>query len=287
MLHCSLRAWAFPTSLIGIALVVGCRAESSATHDAQPAAARAAHQMTIVARNFAFDAPDTIPAGLTTLTLTNQGTEYHHATLIRLDDGKTIADLSTAMAEHGPPPSWITFVGGSSAPEPGRESTITTVFEPGNYAIICFIPSSDGVPHFAKGMMKAFTVVPDPSAPTELPEADVIVSLTDYDFTFSTPLTAGQHRILIRNDGPQIHELYMAKLEPGKTLGDFLAWSETLKGPAPSTTFSGVANLNPGHQNLVTVDVTPGDYVLICFVPDAGDGKPHFAHGMAKQITVS
>jgi len=283
--HSSLRSTA--TALIGITVMVGCRAEKPHTDSVATAAAATPHQMTIVARNYSFEAPDTVPAGLTSLTLTNEGTEFHHATLIRLGEGKTIADLSAAMAEHGPPPSWVMFVGGSSAPEPGRESTITTVFTPGTYAMICFIPSSDGVPHFAKGMIKGFTVVPDPSAPTALPEADIVVSLTDYDFTFSAPLTAGQHRILIRNDGPQIHEMYMAKLEPGKTLADFLAWAETLEGPAPSATFSGVANLSAGQANLVTVDVTPGDYVLICFVPDAADGKPHLAHGMAKQITVS
>lgn len=33
--------------------------------------------------------------------------------------------------------------------------------------------------------------------------------------------------------------------------------------------------------------VTPGDYGLICFVPDAKDGKPHLVHGMVKTIKVS
>ncbi len=288
MLHSSHHGWALPTCLIGIVLLAGCRAEAPAARDAVTTGAAAApHQMTVVGRNFAFEAPDTVPAGLTSLTLSNQGTEYHHATLVRLDEGKTIADLSAAMAAHGPMPSWAVLVGGSSAPAPGGEATVMTVFTPGTYAIVCLIPSSDGMPHFAKGMVKAFTVVPDPGAPMELPEADIVMSLTDYDFTFSQPLTAGPHRILVRNDGPQIHEVYMAKLEPGKTLADFLAWSETLEGPAPGATFSGVAPLAPGLENLVTVNVTPGEYVLICYAPDNADGKPHFAHGMAKQITVS
>jgi len=35
-----------------------------------------------------------------------------------------------------------------------------------------------------------------------------------------------------------------------------------------------------------TADFTPGNYILMCFLPDAKDGKPHLAHGMTKQITV-
>ena len=34
------------------------------------------------------------------------------------------------------------------------------------------------------------------------------------------------------------------------------------------------------------VDLAPGNYGLICFIPDAKDGKPHFMHGMATQFSV-
>jgi hypothetical protein len=36
----------------------------------------------------------------------------------------------------------------------------------------------------------------------------------------------------------------------------------------------------------VTVELARGDYVLLCFVPDAADGKPHVAHSMVRQIRV-
>jgi len=32
------------------------------------------------------------------------------------------------------------------------------------------------------------------------------------------------------------------------------------------------------------VDLKPGRYALICFLPDASDGKPHFEHGMVREI---
>ena len=41
------------------------------------------------------------------------------------------------------------------------------------------------------------------------------------------------------------------------------------------------------HRHMfVTADLKPGKYVLLCFIPDARDGRPHSAHGMAKEITV-
>src|SRR5216117_759263 len=39
--------------------------------------------ITITATDYAFGVPDTIPAGLTTFRLVNQGKELHHANLVR------------------------------------------------------------------------------------------------------------------------------------------------------------------------------------------------------------
>jgi hypothetical protein len=36
----------------------------------------------------------------------------------------------------------------------------------------------------------------------------------------------------------------------------------------------------------VTLTLTAGEYGLLCFIPDAKDGKPHFVHGMIKQFVV-
>ncbi len=41
-----------------------------------------------------------------------------------------------------------------------------------------------------------------------------------------------------------------------------------------------------GGVAVFTAELTAGNYVLWCFAPDAKDGKPHFLHGMAKQLTV-
>jgi hypothetical protein len=43
----------------------------------------------------------------------------------------------------------------------------------------------------------------------------------------------------------------------------------------------------PGAHSFIEVDLPEGEYGLLCFIPDAKDGKPHFEHGMAKTTRVS
>lgn len=128
----------------------------------QPPAKGGPNVVTITAQDYAFGMPDTIPAGLTALRLVNQGKELHHASLVRLGDGKSLGDfqagLQTAMKAHTPLPSWISFAGGPNAVTPGDTTVATQLLHPGTYVFVCWIPSPDGVPHVMKGMMRAFVV---------------------------------------------------------------------------------------------------------------------------------
>jgi hypothetical protein len=49
----------------------------------------------------------------------------------------------------------------------------------------------------------------------------------------------------------------------------------------------GVTTLDVGGHSQFAATFAPGSYLLLCFWPDAKDGKPHIMHGMAKQITIS
>jgi uncharacterized cupredoxin-like copper-binding protein len=66
-----------------------------------------------------------------------------------------------------------------------------------------------------------------------------------------------------------------------------MKWIEKMEGPPPGKPLGGVSGLEYGMSGYFTADFTPGNYALICFVPDAKDGKPHFTHGMMQQITVN
>ena len=119
------------------------------------------------------------------------------------------------------------------------------------------------------------------------PEADVVMKLVDYDFELSKPLTAGRHTIRIENGGPQEHEVVIVKLESGKEAIDFAKWGEKMTGKPPGTLHGGSSGIMPGGKAFVEVDLAPGTYGFVCFVPDSKDGKGHYVHGMAKTVTVS
>jgi hypothetical protein len=249
-------------------------------------AATAMHHLSIVASNYAFDAPDTVAAGLTSIDLLNRGPDLHHAWLVRLDEGHTATDYFVALKAGGTPPSWAHDVGGPNAPAPGQRSSAFVNLEPGRYLLVCFVPAADGAPHLMKGMLHQLVVRPaaSPSAVSLSPDAEL--SLRDYDFTFAKPIVAG-HRILrVRNDGVQPHEVVVVRINPGHTVEEVAAWAEKPNGPPPGMPIGGTTGLAPGAEDAVALDLQPGEYGLICFLPDARDGRPHLAHGMIKQFRV-
>jgi hypothetical protein len=259
---------------------------AAAAAAAAPAAPAEPPVVTVHAADFKFDGPDTIPAGMVTFHLINDGTTFHHLQMVRLDSAKTFADLQAAIAKRGPIPGWVSFVGGPNAPDPHGESNATMNMPAGNYAMLCFVDVPGGVPHVAKGMERALTVVPSTST-VAAPKADVTLSLSDYSFETSQALHAGKQTIDVRNSGPQAHEVELIRLAPGKTQQELLAWMQKPNGPPPGSGIGGVAAAAPGEVSYFTADLTPGNYLLICFLPDRKDGKPHFMKGILKTITVS
>jgi hypothetical protein len=45
--------------------------------------------------------------------------------------------------------------------------------------------------------------------------------------------------------------------------------------------------MRAGQMVDVHVDFTPGEWVALCFVPDATDAAPHLVHGMVLPFTIS
>jgi hypothetical protein len=147
------------------------------------------------------------------------------------------------------------------------------------------IPERDGMRHLMKGMVKEMEVVGAPGS-DRLPKAEVTITLTDYDFILSRPLRRGRQIITVRNAGKQAHMVALLKLEPGKTAADYPKWTRRHEGPPPAVTHGGTTGMDHGVINTMEVDLEPGEYGLLCFVPDAKDGRSHLAHGMIKQIRV-
>jgi hypothetical protein len=247
--------------------------------------------VTVTAYEYAFDMPTSIPAGLTTFRLIDKGKEPHHLFVMKLEQGKKASDFFAAfkaMKPGTPPPAWVRPVGGPNAPVAGGETNATLVLDPGEYVAFCVIPTPQGAPHIMMGMIKGFTVtqaVKRYAAP--LPKADLTITLKDYDFVMSRPLTSGRHVIAVTNAGTQPHEVVINRFKPGETNMQFAAWGENPKGkPAPGHLMGGITDIPPGKTVVIEQNFPPGRYGFICFTPDKKDGKPHFLHGMQKEFIV-
>jgi uncharacterized cupredoxin-like copper-binding protein len=251
--------------------------------------------VTITASDFAFAAPDTVPSGWTHIRLVNNGPAIHHVQVVQLKDGRTMDSLMAMFraprapnAPPPPPPSWMHEIGSPNAPAPGDTSDVITNLEPGHYALICFIPDSAGVPHLALGMTRALEVTAASGPTAAEPTADVEIKLSDYTFTESAPLTSGRRIIKVTNDGPQLHEMFVARLDSGVTAQQLVGWiAGGMRGRPPATPMGGTVGIANGEHAYMVADLTPGNYALLCFVPDKNDGKEHIQHGMMKQITVN
>ncbi len=267
-------AWAPPILLL---LASACSsdddpgsASSSETTAAQETTTTAAAQPTaldVTSTDYAYSlATDTVPAGLVSVTQHNEGEEAHQVTLIKLDDGQTADQLATALGEQGDTAAAPeAFAGGPNSTAPGDEDTATVDLQEGNYALICFIPSSDGESHFQKGMVGELTVDPAEGPAAAPPETDGTIHMADFTYTVPDDFT-GQGTYEVVNDGPQVHELTISTATDN---GD-----------------GGLAAIAPGATAYVDLDLAPADYNFTCFVSDADTGAPHFTLGMNVPVTI-
>ena len=272
-------------SLLASAAMVG----ATMTTPHRPVAPAVAPVVTVHAKEFAYGGPKTIKSGVTTFRLVNDGKQIHHLTIVKLDKGKSMRDFITAMKKPGPPPAWMTDVGGPNPALPGGSGEATLSLAPGKYVMVCFVPSpGETAPHVAKGMFRGLTVLRKKTGATE-PVADATIRLNDYAFDSPSTMAAGHHTFNVINDAAQAHEVVVVELPPGKTITDLGNWVEKslmAGGPPPGKPLGGMAPLSTGRSGMFSVDLKPGRYGLICFIPDVKDGKSHFSHGMTKEFTI-
>ena len=113
-----------------------------------------ATRVDVRATDYAFHLGDVKP-GRTSFVLTNDGADTHEMLIVKLADGVTLDEAIEADGEDGTVvATWETNL---AAPG-GDDEVVTLDVEPGDYALVCFIPNADGTPHMELGMRHEFTV---------------------------------------------------------------------------------------------------------------------------------
>ena len=118
-------------------------------------------------------------------------------------------------------------------------------------------------------------------------ERAVVFVAHDYGFSGPDRLPAGRTTVRIVNEGQDLHHIQFLRLLRGKSASDFRAAIAADAGRLPSwVEYAGGPNAHlPGSEAAATVNLTEGDYVLICWIPDK-NGVPHVVLGMQKALFV-
>jgi uncharacterized cupredoxin-like copper-binding protein len=264
----------------------------SASGNTQTTATRPIPAITIKAVDFSFDEPQTVQAGLVDVKFVNTGKEPHQINIGRLNDGVTFDQFKTALDDKNKGPGaalgLATLYGGANTVSPGETQEVILNFPAGQYVSICFIAGADNVPHYMKGMLTQFTVTGSPGKQDE-PKADGNIMLQDFSFALPSSIQAGPLTLKVTNNGPQPHEVAILKLAKGVTMQkllQLLSQPNPPAGPPPFQDAGGLGALKPGSSAWLKLNLQPGNYGTVCFVPDPKTGKPHVMLGMSASFTV-
>jgi len=253
----------------------------------------------IVATDFKFELPAEIPAGWTRFYLRNWGAEDHHAQLLRLHDGVTFEQLTTAFQEQGEGAlALVDLAGGPGTVKPAGTSEAVVMLEPGAYAVGCFITGPTGHLHIAQGMLTPLTVTAATAA-TTAPTPDVAVELRDFAYAMPATLPAGHVIVEATNLGPEPHEfavLHLADDATHQSVVEMLTGGLALAGEhgatpmaggAPFEMYGGLQGIAAGMTGYAVLHLVPGHYLAVCFIPSVVNaGHPHAMLGMINQFNV-
>lgn len=119
----------------------------------------------------------------------------------------------------------------------------------------------------------------------------VTIIVTDYGYEAPETVQAGLTAFHIVNHGEQPHTATIVRLEAGRTLAEYIeAYGEAnrTRGARPdwATFLGGSAAFRQHDEGKVTIELEPGNYAWVCFVPGP-DGVAHLLkHKQAQAFVV-
>lgn len=255
------------------------------------------NNLEVTAIDYAFQAPEEIPAGWTKITFSNDGEYNHFMFMSMLPDHKTLDDYineigvpidnvwnSLRREEISKPqagkklgevlPKWygsLQPMGGPGIIQPGGVLEYTVNLKPGTYVLECYMKTPEGEFHALEGMTRKLVVTESKQDATP-PKADIALTLTNYDIVVEGALTSGEKTIAVHfKEHPEVgfgHDIHLAKLDSETDIDSVAHWIdwlnvEGLVDPAPATFLGGTHEGPVGSTAYFEIDLTPGRYLLI------------------------
>jgi len=288
-----LRNPLFALALLATTSLGACQRQDSSPQDEGSSMGTAASSaVNVIARDFAFDAPDSIPSGWTTIRFTNAGTQTHFVVFHRLPPEKTLQDWAAAVtapfdsawgglqagtmtkAQAGAVlasmlPPWygdIEDMGGVGLVAPGHSAQATMNLSPGTYVLECYVKTPDLQFHVGLGMAHQLTVTASDSG-EQPPQADLDITFADGKMDAPAEVSSGRHVVAVHYRWQPAtgmgNDVNVAQLPDGTTAEDLIPWMDWmnvhgLEAPAPATFVGGVQEAPEGSTVYFTVDLPPG-----------------------------
>ncbi len=252
--------------------------------------------ITVLAEDYAFQAPDEIPSGWTNIRYENDGTEPHFLFLTKMPEGITFDAYAGdalvpfneawyAMRDEGisteevmerlgaQMPDWfwtLEFSGGTGIISPGRTTDVTLNLEPGTYVLECYMKTEDGELHSMEGMLRELTVTGTPSEITPL-AADIAITLSNFEMAIDGNLSPGNHTVSVHvAENPEEgfgHNVHVARLADDTNTQELIEWMnwfdvDGLRTPSPAIFTGGMQLLPEGGTGYFSLDLEPGRYLF-------------------------
>lgn len=301
-------------TILVLALLAPLACQPADSGEEEASAETEAHVVTVTATDFEFDMPKTLPSGWNSFRFVNESDEQEHFFVLwKLPEGRTFAEYRTDVVEGFGDvwerydageltreealqalgeelPAWffeeLQAAGGAALTEPGRTSRVTLKLEPGAYAVECYVKTPQGTFHGERGMIRALTVTDD-STGAAPPEADVELTLSNYEIETSGELRVGTQTVAVHvTDTPEglvTHDINLFRIDREATTDEIVAWMdwmdlEQFRAPAPGISMGGMEHLMAGDTGYLTVELEPGRYAWV----SEGYGE----RGMVEEFTV-
>ncbi len=296
--------------VITLALLAACGQNSddagapSTTSSPPPVRAtipEAVQELDIDGTEYAFEiSPNTsdgLKPGWTRVRFHNDGAEAHQVMFAHIKEGVDLSDLAEAGANDSSGAGAIEFVdmiGGVSYIGAGHETTAMVELTEGLVMAMCYVPDAQGVAHALMGMTAPLTVTPQTegsSSPSDEPSDDQVVGTIELSADgYRVPEDLGTGWYHVTNTDSSLHELALLRLggppddEQAADLVGQLAANESPTVDVEAV--GGMGAVSPGFDGYLYLDLDPGSYLAVDFMPDPGDPRPHMLDGYYTRFTV-
>ena len=277
-------------------IVIACGGDTNGNETAAPSPttepAAEIPVVEITKTDTSFEAPDSIPGGLTRLRFHNAGTEQHAVTLVRFTGEGTMEQFLDAVeigytdfaASTAAILELIEGEGGTGFLAPGGTVEVVLDLVPGRYLIVRF--------PFRPPLTRELGVTAAPDAQPAPPESAFTVGMVEFAYEgFPDTLPAGKTTVEVVNPGEQLHMMDVRRVNQegitAEQLREFLRGTPQPVEPTLSAA-GGMGELAPGGSAWVTLDLEPGVYTLLCYIFDraGGTNQLHSQLGMHHAFTV-